>query len=101
MYTRARVCACVCVPAVVVDFPQEHMDPQHDPVEGMIGIEVSQLASGPLLIDVNYTREGVGVLHETRSYCTTRVGTTCLGDHTYQGPHLLGAHVKWITAHTS
>lgn len=26
--------------AVVSDFPQEHMDPAHDPVEGMIGMEV-------------------------------------------------------------
>mmetsp|Transcript_31703 Transcript_31703/g.67186 ORF Transcript_31703/g.67186 Transcript_31703/m.67186 type:complete len:458 (-) Transcript_31703:143-1516(-) len=26
--------------AIVTDFPQEHMDPEHDPVEGMIGMEV-------------------------------------------------------------
>lgn len=26
--------------AIVTDFPQEHMDPQHDPVEGMLGMEV-------------------------------------------------------------
>lgn len=26
--------------AVVTDFPQEHMDPKHDPVEGMLGLEV-------------------------------------------------------------
>mmetsp|Transcript_14804 Transcript_14804/g.32160 ORF Transcript_14804/g.32160 Transcript_14804/m.32160 type:complete len:457 (-) Transcript_14804:276-1646(-) len=26
--------------AVVTDFPQEHMDPAHDPVEGMVGMEV-------------------------------------------------------------
>ncbi|KAL9188117.1 hypothetical protein ACHAXT_006495 [Thalassiosira profunda] len=26
--------------AIVTDFPQEHMDPSHDPVEGMIGMEV-------------------------------------------------------------
>jgi len=26
--------------AIVTDFPQEHMDPAHDPVEGMIGMEV-------------------------------------------------------------
>ncbi|KAL7487350.1 hypothetical protein ACHAW6_012949 [Cyclotella cf. meneghiniana] len=26
--------------AVVTDFPQEHMDPAHDPVEGMLGMEL-------------------------------------------------------------
>jgi predicted aspartyl protease len=26
--------------AVITDFPQEHIDPAHDPVEGMIGMEV-------------------------------------------------------------
>ncbi|KAL3778399.1 hypothetical protein ACHAWO_013277 [Cyclotella atomus] len=26
--------------AIVTDFPQEHMDPSHDPVEGMLGMEV-------------------------------------------------------------
>jgi hypothetical protein len=26
--------------AVITDFPQEHLDPAHDPVEGMIGMEV-------------------------------------------------------------
>ena len=26
--------------AVITDFPQEHLDPGHDPVEGMIGMEV-------------------------------------------------------------
>ena len=26
--------------AVVTDFPQEHIDPKHDPVEGMIGMEL-------------------------------------------------------------
>ena len=26
--------------AIVTDFPQEHMDPGHDPVEGMLGMEV-------------------------------------------------------------
>ncbi|KAL7543124.1 hypothetical protein ACHAXR_012431 [Thalassiosira sp. AJA248-18] len=26
--------------AIVTNFPQEHMDPEHDPVEGMIGMEV-------------------------------------------------------------
>ena len=25
--------------AVVTDFPQEHLDPAHDPVEGMLGME--------------------------------------------------------------
>lgn len=28
--------------AIVTDFPQEHIDPQHDPVEGMLGMEVLQ-----------------------------------------------------------
>lgn len=26
--------------AVITDFPQEHIDPEHDPVEGMIGMEL-------------------------------------------------------------
>ena len=26
--------------AIVTDFPQEHMDPKHDPVEGMLGMEL-------------------------------------------------------------
>ena len=26
--------------AIVTDFPQEHLDPEHDPVEGMLGMEV-------------------------------------------------------------
>ena len=26
--------------AIVTDFPQQHMDPSHDPVEGMLGMEV-------------------------------------------------------------
>eukprot|EP00984_Skeletonema_dohrnii_P021780 scaffold10966_cov75-Skeletonema_dohrnii-CCMP3373.AAC.1 len=26
--------------AIVTDFPQEHLDPSHDPVEGMLGMEV-------------------------------------------------------------
>lgn len=26
--------------AIVADFPQEHMDPKHDPVEGMLGLEL-------------------------------------------------------------
>lgn len=26
--------------AVVTDFPQEHIDPKHDPIEGMLGLEV-------------------------------------------------------------
>jgi predicted aspartyl protease len=26
--------------AVITDFPQEHIDPEHDPVEGMIGLEL-------------------------------------------------------------
>ena len=26
--------------AVVTDFPQEHVDPQHDPIEGMLGMEL-------------------------------------------------------------
>lgn len=29
--------------AVVTDFPQEHLDPQHDPVEGMLGMEMLDL----------------------------------------------------------
>eukprot|EP00854_Cymbomonas_tetramitiformis_P020141 gene20141-24109_t len=29
--------------AFVTDFPQEHMDPAHDPVEGMLGMEVLSL----------------------------------------------------------
>jgi len=29
--------------AVVSDFPQEHLDPNHDPVEGMLGMEMLQL----------------------------------------------------------
>jgi hypothetical protein len=29
--------------AVVTDFPQEHIDPAHDPVEGMIGMELLSL----------------------------------------------------------
>ena len=29
--------------AVVTDFPQEHIDPQHDPVEGMLGMEMLDL----------------------------------------------------------
>jgi predicted aspartyl protease len=29
--------------AVVTDFPQEHIDPAHDPVEGMLGMEVLSL----------------------------------------------------------
>ena len=29
--------------AVVTDFPQEHLDPRHDPVEGMIGMELLSL----------------------------------------------------------
>lgn len=29
--------------AVVTDFPQEHIDPTHDPVEGMLGMEVLSL----------------------------------------------------------
>mmetsp|Transcript_1249 Transcript_1249/g.2468 ORF Transcript_1249/g.2468 Transcript_1249/m.2468 type:complete len:462 (-) Transcript_1249:326-1711(-) len=29
--------------AVVTDFPQEHMDPAHDPVEGMMGMEALRL----------------------------------------------------------
>lgn len=29
--------------AVVSDFPQEHLDPDHDPVEGMLGMEMLQL----------------------------------------------------------
>jgi hypothetical protein len=29
--------------AVVTDFPQEHIDPQHDPVEGMLGMEMLNL----------------------------------------------------------
>lgn len=29
--------------AVVTDFVQEHMDPEHDPVEGMLGMELLQL----------------------------------------------------------
>eukprot|EP00241_Pyramimonas_parkeae_P016396 CAMPEP_0114313272 /NCGR_PEP_ID=MMETSP0059-20121206/21005_1 /TAXON_ID=36894 /ORGANISM="Pyramimonas parkeae, Strain CCMP726" /LENGTH=455 /DNA_ID=CAMNT_0001437973 /DNA_START=186 /DNA_END=1554 /DNA_ORIENTATION=+ len=29
--------------AFVTDFPQEHMDPDHDPVEGMLGMEVLSL----------------------------------------------------------
>ena len=29
--------------AVVTDFPQEHIDPAHDPVEGMIGMEFLSL----------------------------------------------------------
>lgn len=29
--------------AVVIDFPQEHLDPAHDPVEGMLGMEMLQL----------------------------------------------------------
>lgn len=29
--------------AVVTDFPQEHMDPSHDPVEGMLGMEALSL----------------------------------------------------------
>jgi hypothetical protein len=28
--------------AVVTDFVQEHMDPEHDPVEGMLGMELLQ-----------------------------------------------------------
>jgi len=29
--------------AVVSDFPQEHLDPEHDPVEGMLGMEMIDL----------------------------------------------------------
>ncbi|GKY99882.1 hypothetical protein MPSEU_000941800 [Mayamaea pseudoterrestris] len=29
--------------AVVTDFPQEHIDPRHDPVEGMLGMELLSL----------------------------------------------------------
>ena len=29
--------------AVITDFPQEHIDPKHDPVEGMLGMEVLSL----------------------------------------------------------
>ena len=29
--------------AIITDFPQEHMDPAHDPVEGMLGMEVLSL----------------------------------------------------------
>jgi hypothetical protein len=29
--------------AVITDFPQEHLDPSHDPVEGMLGMELLQL----------------------------------------------------------
>lgn len=29
--------------AVVADFPQEHLDPSHDPVEGMLGMEMLNL----------------------------------------------------------
>jgi hypothetical protein len=29
--------------AIVTDFPQEHMDPAHDPVEGMLGMEVLEM----------------------------------------------------------
>ena len=29
--------------AVITDFPQEHIDPAHDPVEGMLGMEVLSL----------------------------------------------------------
>ncbi len=29
--------------AVITDFPQEHIDPAHDPVEGMLGMELLQL----------------------------------------------------------
>jgi predicted aspartyl protease len=29
--------------AVVTDFPQEHIDPAHDPVEGMVGMEVLEM----------------------------------------------------------
>ena len=29
--------------AVITDFPQEHIDPTHDPVEGMLGMELLQL----------------------------------------------------------
>ena len=28
--------------AIVTEFPQEHIDPAHDPVEGMLGMEVSE-----------------------------------------------------------
>jgi hypothetical protein len=42
--------------AVVLDFPQAHLDPQHDPVEGMLGMEVLQLFDTDLDFDRSRVR---------------------------------------------
>jgi hypothetical protein len=56
--------------AVVLDFPQAHLDPQHDPVEGMLGMEVLQLFDSDLDFDksrVRLWRPGtVGALAESQ-----------------------------------
>uniref|UniRef100_A0A383VMM9 Peptidase A2 domain-containing protein n=1 Tax=Tetradesmus obliquus TaxID=3088 RepID=A0A383VMM9_TETOB len=42
--------------AVVLDFPQAHLDPEHDPVEGMLGMEVLQLFDTDLDFDRSRVR---------------------------------------------
>ena len=52
--------------AVVTDFPQEHMDPAHDPVEGMVGMEALRMFD----VDLDFPAERI------RLYKPGTVGTT-------------------------
>jgi hypothetical protein len=42
--------------AVITDFPQEHIDPEHDPVKGMIGMELLSLFDADLDFPQNRIR---------------------------------------------
>jgi Aspartyl protease len=55
--------------AVVGDFPQEHMDPKHDPVEGMLGLEVLSLYD----VDFDFASERIR-LYQPGTAVTNAVG---------------------------
>jgi hypothetical protein len=51
--------------AVITDFPQEHIDPAHDPVEGMVGMELLSLFD----VDLDFPRNRIR-LYEPRTVDT-------------------------------
>mmetsp|Transcript_22040 Transcript_22040/g.25085 ORF Transcript_22040/g.25085 Transcript_22040/m.25085 type:complete len:415 (+) Transcript_22040:77-1321(+) len=65
--------------AIITDFPQEHIDPLHDPIEGMLGMELLSLYDADFDFPRNRIRlwsPGTAIQGSGTSTATTDVDTT-------------------------